>query len=546
MLKKYFWEKNKLNYALVAQFAFFNGICAIINAELLRRFTNLMFDVEKYRLIRVMAGFCLMMLGTYLSQFFYYRAVGRFKKKAMLQYKGAVYRRIASQSAEDFSKNNVADYLALFSNDLPVIEANFVCGYVNMTNLIFSFVMGSLAIIYYNVWIYMIVLVFSALALLVSKVFGTKLARVEKQISDSNSRFLALLKDIFTGFGVVKSYQISGAMGASYDRSSEHVEEEKRKRTVANGNVDLASSAVSGVMNLLVLLLCGISVLYGGLKDGGVAIALIQLLGNVTGPIQMVGSMLALKKSAEILIDKADHMLKPMESQKEDGKEPLSFEKEITLDHLSVRFGEQEVLKDFTYTFEKNKKYLLTGESGSGKTTIFNVLQKFLTDYRGKVAVDGVDFEALEEGDLYPLFSYASQNVFIFNDTVENNITLFGNYSKEELEGAVRFAMLEDLIGEKSLQFSCGEDGKNLSGGERQRIALARCILRRKPILLLDEITSALDPGIARQIEKNLQQMEGVTIISICHHRIGDIHDKYDAVIQLSGGQAMESAPASS
>lgn len=295
---------------------------------------------------------------------------------------------------------------------------------------------------------------------------------------------------------------------------------------------------MSGMLNLLVLLLCGISVLYGRLKDGGVAIALIQLLGNVTGPIQMVGSMLALKKSAEILIDKADNMLKPMETQKADKNPLLSFEKEITLDHLSVRFGEQEVLKDFTYTFEKNKKYLLTGESGSGKTTIFNVLQKFLTDYRGSVTVDGVDLNALKEDDLYPLFSYASQNVFIFDDTVENNITLFGDYSKEELEGAVRFAMLEDLAGEKSLQFSCGEEGKNLSGGERQRIALARCILRKKPILLLDEITSALDPATSRQIEENLQQMEGVTIISICHHQIADIHDKYDAVICLSGAQA--------
>lgn len=214
-LKKYFWEKNKCNYALVVLFAFFNGICAIINAELLRQFTNLMFDMEKYRLIQIVIGFCLMMLGTYLSQFFYYRVVGRFKKKAVLQYKRAVYGRITSQSAEDFSKNNVADYLALFGNDVPVIETNYVCGYVNMTNLIFSFVMGSLAILYYNAWIYVIVLVFSLLALLVSKVFGTKLARVEKQISDSNSRFLALLKDIFTGFGVVKSYQISGPMGFS-------------------------------------------------------------------------------------------------------------------------------------------------------------------------------------------------------------------------------------------------------------------------------------------------------------------------------------------
>lgn len=194
-----------------------------------------------------------------------------------------------------------------------------------------------------------------------------------------------------------------------------------------------------------------------------------------------------------------------------------------------------KVLDGVNLTFRKGGKYLLTGPSGTGKSTFLHLLAGMYDSYEGSLAYDGVEVRDIEEGSLHSMVSVVSQDVFLFNDTLRNNITLFDDgYGDGEIWRAVRLAGLEKLAeglsGEdgRGLDAVVSENGKNFSGGEKQRINLARAILRRSPVLLLDEFTASLDADTAREVERGVLDLEDVTVIFVTHRVCEELAGRYD------------------
>jgi ATP-binding cassette subfamily C protein len=180
----------------------------------------------------------------------------------------------------------------------------------------------------------------------------------------------------------------------------------------------------------------------------------------------------------------------------------------------------------------------LKGVSGAGKTTLLNLLSGAYRDYEGEITYGGVDLRDIDETAFNDGTALILQDVFLFETTIRENISLFKEYSDAEIERAVRLSGLQSLLDKlpDGLDTELSEDGQNLSGGERQRVSIARAIIKRSRLLLADEVTSALDPELGREIEQGILNLP-MTVVAISHRYYPGVSEQYDGVIELRQGK---------
>ena len=198
------------------------------------------------------------------------------------------------------------------------------------------------------------------------------------------------------------------------------------------------------------------------------------------------------------------------------------------------------MLNGISHRFEKNKSYAIVGTSGSGKTTLINLLLGKYNDYSGSIHYNNIDLKEISIESLFEISSFVEQNVFVFDDSIINNITMYSSVDEELLNDAIKKSGLAKLIDEKGKDYRCGENGCNLSGGEKQRISIARALVKKSQLLLLDEATSALDNETSSSITNNLLAIDNTTKIMITHRLDEDILNKFDEIIVIKNGNIVE------
>ena len=197
-------------------------------------------------------------------------------------------------------------------------------------------------------------------------------------------------------------------------------------------------------------------------------------------------------------------------------------------------------LANINCTFELGKKYAIVGASGSGKSTLLNLLMASYQSYDGKILYDDTELRNISSSNLYEIESIIQQNVFVFNATIKDNITMFRDFSEEQIDEATRLSGLSALIEEKGADYLCGENGSGLSGGEKQRISIARSLLKKSQVLLVDEATAALDAETAYQVSSAILGLDGVTSIVVTHALDEALLKRYDGIITLKNGSIVE------
>ena len=232
----------------------------------------------------------------------------------------------------------------------------------------------------------------------------------------------------------------------------------------------------------------------------------------------------------------------------EEAKEPVSkktFDDKIEYSHVHFSYredGNEEVLSDISFTLEKGKTVALVGASGSGKSTIVDLLPRFYDVKEGQILIDGIDIRKLKISDLRSIFGIVNQDITLFNDTVYHNIA-FGKegVTREMVEEAAKTALAHDFIMEMAEGYDTviGDRGMMLSGGQRQRLSIARAVLQNPQVLILDEATSALDTESEYIVQQSLQRlMEGRTTIVVAH-RLSTIR-RADEILFVQGGRIIE------
>ena len=458
----------------------------------------------------------------------------RFIPRAMAQYKRFLFSALSRKSIAAFRQENTSTYLSAITNDIKTIQIG-VCNLFDLPNYLLRMVFSLCLMLWYSPAMTLGALAISALFFLLSVPTGQKLVDAEQELSDCNEGVTARFKDFLSGFPVVKSFQAEQEMSELFRIDVERSAGADRKRRMADMMFNITINGGSAAARVAILLLGVFLSIRGEGVSAGMVVAFAQLLDHVVSPVQELPLQLADLKAACALIDKAADNLE--KNVRDEGIDiPPVLEKQLTVKNLTFAYEPgKPVLHGISHTFEAGKHYALVGGSGCGKSTLLHLLMGG-SAYEGKILLDGQDLQTISSRSLYEAAALISQTVFLFNATILDNITMFRSFPPEEVERAARLSGLSRVIAEKGADFLCGENGCKLSGGEKQRISIARSLLRKSSLLLVDEATSSLDAETAAQVAQSLLDLEGVTTLVVTHALDAQLLRQYDEIIAIKAG----------
>ena len=470
-----------------------------------------------------------------------YRAVyPRFLQRAMQQYRDYAFSRLTQKSLRSFSKEGTALYVSALTNDCTSIENNYLAATFTLIELLFCFLGALIMMLYYSPVMLVLAVALSFLPVAVSMTAGNRLTEQEKEISKKNERFVSIVNELLSGFPVIKSFRAETQASRLFSQRNEQAEEAKKNKRRTEQLISLLANDAGIIAQMGIFLAGAWLAISGKGVTAGVVIVFVQLMNYILNPISQVPLLWSNRKAAIALMEKLSDALS--ENVREEGREKINgFSEKIEVKDLTYGYEpESHVLKDLDVQFDAGKSYAIVGGSGSGKSTLLNLLMGSSSNYQGEICIDGVSIKNIESESLYQLMTSVQQNVFVFNDTIRNNVTMFHEFSDKEVTLALERSGLSELIEKRGEDFVCGENGANLSGGERQRISIARALLRKSPILLVDEATAALDAATARAVSFSILNLVGMTRIVVTHRLEEAILRRYDKILVMKNGTICE------
>lgn len=488
-------------------------------------------------LLLISAGFVLLCAGLSLLN---YASQPRFLERAMRQYKDFAFKKLIGKSISSFRDESAAGYLSALTNDAASIETNYLAQMLAMITKAVTFIGALLLMCRYSLLMTAIAAGLTVLPLIASLLTGSRLQAVESRVSERNGEFTAALSDCLAGFTVVKNFRAEQEIFRLFAQSNKALEHEKftgRRIKTLVGMI----GAVTGIFAQLGVFIAGVYLsMKGGSMTPGAVVLFVNLMNFIISPIAELPGLLACRKAALGLVDKLAAALERSSSR--EGSETLNrLEHGIRLENVSFAYEPgKTVLHGINAEFEAGKAYALVGGSGSGKSTLLNLLMAAETNYSGHILADGIELSDISTESLYGTMAAIQQNVFVFNASIKDNVSMFRDFPKTEMDEAIARAHLGALIRERGEDYLCGENGSGLSGGEKQRISIARSLLKKSSVLLADEVTAALDAQTAHRVSSDILDLQGITRIVVTHTLEESLLRRYDKIFVLRGGRIEE------
>lgn len=488
-------------------------------------------------LLLISAGFVLLCAGLSLLN---YASQPRFLERAMRQYKDFAFKKLIGKSISSFRDESAAGYLSALTNDAASIETNYLAQMLAMITKAVTFIGALLLMCRYSLLMTAIAAGLTVLPLIASLLTGSRLQAVESRVSERNGEFTAALSDCLAGFTVVKNFKAEREIFRLFAQSNKALEREKftgRRIKMLVGMI----GAVTGIFAQLGVFIAGVYLsMKGGSMTPGAVVLFVNLMNFIISPIAELPGLLACRKAALGLVDKLAAALERSSSR--EGSETLNrLEHGIRLENVSFAYEPgKTVLHGINAEFEAGRAYALVGGSGSGKSTLLNLLMAAETNYSGHILADGIELSDISTESLYGTMAAIQQNVFVFNASIKDNVSMFRDFPKTEMDEAIARAHLGALIRERGEDYLCGENGSGLSGGEKQRISIARSLLKKSSVLLADEVTAALDAQTAHRVSSDILDLQGITRIVVTHTLEESLLRRYDKIFVLRGGRIEE------
>lgn len=538
---KQFYKGNRLCFLLELVDMALSTLGALLVSWLLQQLIDLMGGCEtKFTLtgLSVMAMF--LIADMVLAYLIAYHAKPRFITRGITQYKTHVFQEITKKNISAFSGENASTYISGLTNDIQAIEQGYLWDTFTILESGLTFTGALVMMLWYSPLLTLVAILLSLLPLLASILTGNQMAKAEKQVSDRNEMYTSALRDSLGGFPVIKSFRAEKQMLRIFGEHVQSLAQAQCVRHKMRMLVQMLGSLAGITAQLGVFFFGAYLALAGKGVTAGTTMIFVQMMNYILSPIGTIPTCLAERKVAKALVEKMAIALQSnVRQETESGA--LTLQNGIAVNHLTFGYeAEKPILKDLTYTFALGKKYAIVGASGSGKSTLLNLLMASSDAYAGEICYDDAELRTISSKALYEVESIIQQNVFIFNSSIRDNITMFCDFPEEAIQAAIRLSGLSVLVEEKGADYLCGENGCGLSGGEKQRISIARSLLKKSQVLLVDEATAALDVETAYQVSSAILGLEAVTAIVITHSLEESLLRQYDGILTMKNGALVE------
>ena len=458
-----------------------------------------------------------------------------------------VYHRLLILPLSFYNRQKRGDILNRIGSDVQEVEWSVVCS-------LQMFFRDPILVIVFLITLFSISYKLTFLTLIILPPAGILIAKIGKSIKKNSTEAQQILGRMTSAFDEA----ISGLRIIQGHTATDYADRRFRKMNdrffVLNRRIFRKTEIGAPLVEFLCILALVIVLLLGGnfvvsdaAMTGEKLILFIVIFARIIPPAQsIVSSYYTIQKG----MASADRIFRVIDEDEviEEAKEPVSkktFDDKIAYSHVHFSYredGNEEVLSDISFTLEKGKTVALVGASGSGKSTIVDLLPRFYDVKEGQILIDGIDIKKLKISDLRSIFGIVNQDITLFNDTVYHNIAFDKEgVTREMVEEAAKTALAHDFIMEMTEGYDTviGDRGMMLSGGQRQRLSIARAVLQNPQVLILDEATSALDTESEYIVQQSLQRlMEGRTTIVVAH-RLSTIR-RADEILFVQGGRIIE------
>ncbi|HLV93114.1 MAG TPA: ABC transporter ATP-binding protein [Aequorivita sp.] len=498
------------------------------------------FKVLMFMIGVIITIFLLKNLSNYMAMFY-----STFLRNGVLRdLRNDLYSKVIQFPLAFYSEKRKGDTISRLSGDVDEVK-NSVLSVLEMIireplTIIFS--LATMLFISPKLTLF-VFLFLPASGFLISKV-GKSLKRGSLKVQNEQGVFLSILEETMGGLRIIKAFHAENLFQKKFEASNERFY--KYSNSVLN-----RQNLASPLSELLGIITIGILLVYGGYLvfvdktlDASFFLGYIMLAYNILTPAKAIAKASYSLKRAD---GSAHRILELLEAENtitdiENPVEKNEFDSSISIKNISFKYEDQYVLKNFSLEIPKGKTVALVGQSGSGKSTIANLLTRFYDVNEGNIEIDGVDIKTISKKSLRGLMGIVSQDSILFNDTVGNNLKLGKPEATDsELRNASEISNSYEFIKDlpEGFETNIGDSGNKLSGGQKQRLSIARAVLKNPPIMILDEATSALDTESERLVQDALEKMMVNRTSIVIAHRLSTIQNA-DNIVVLSKGQIVE------
>ena len=488
----------------------------------------------------VIVIFLLKNVFNYLASFH----VTRLRTGVLKDLREKLYRKIIHLPVSYYSDARKGDVMSRMLGDINEVQNSFFQVLELVVREPLTIIFSIVAMLAISSKLTLFVFIFIPISGLIISRIGKNLKAKSTRAQQETGYFISILDETLGGMKVVKSYNAENLFISKFNASVKKLQQ--LSNSIGNkSNLASPMSEFLGILTIAVLLWYGgYMVLVDKSLESTAFIGYIALAYTILTPAKNISKASYQVKTG---LAAAERVFTLMEEEntitsKENAVHKDTFETGISIENVNFRYQEENVLKDFTLQVPKGKTVALVGQSGSGKSTIANLLTRFYDVNEGKITIDNVDIKDIDLQSLRGLMGLVTQDSILFNDTIKANIALGKlDATDDEIIAALQIANAYEFVKDlpEGIYTNIGDSGNKLSGGQKQRLSIARAVLKNPPIMILDEATSALDTESERLVQIALENMMQNRTSIVIAHRLSTIQ-KADMIVVMQKGKIVE------
>lgn len=520
-------RKHKLLYVIIGiigiLMSFTNIFLAYILKEILDNISTGNFSKIKYFLLLVLLFAIVMSLVQTLVGYF----GGKLQNKILHEAKSKVYENLNKMPIYTYQKEGMSFYYNMLTHDIEEIGDNYVQpSYDNIIN-IFMFAISLIALFRIHVIMAISFIALTLIVIFVPSLFASIQTNARNNYSKSSESFINRLENILSGFESIKLLNINDEIFQKTKKDDQEFEDKRAKMFLVDNFALGSIASISLSVQVLCMLVGSYFIIKGEITIGSLMMA-VQILNFVFNPISTYAKNKNLMKSTENLRKKLDKYLEIKDTK---GKEYDIKDSDIKLNDVSMTLSDKEIFKDFNYTFENGKSYIVIGESGSGKSTLAKLIVGYYDNFSGDILYGDINYKDINKNSIAKSIRYIGSDTYVIDDNVIENIRMYRDFTDEEVIKVAKSVGIDDnLINKKSI----GHMGKFVSAGEYKRIAIARALIEKPYCIILDEPTANLDSENTAKMQEVIRNLD-VSLKIVISHKYDDNYLKtFDEVVNIN------------